>query len=84
MRNRAMRCAAKEDAARFPEPFGTDDRTLIESWDYVKIGEASHLVPVSAEFVFRSSIGRIRRVVVEYSNHRHFEAPTKLTYDKVN
>lgn len=72
----------EEDAFGFPEAYGLDWRTLVEQWDYVAIGGASHLVPMSAEFVIGDSTGRVRRVAVEYRNHRHFEAATTLTFGK--
>jgi hypothetical protein len=48
----------------------------------VKIGDATYLLPISAEFVARRSNGSAGRVLVEYKNHRHFEAATNVTFGK--
>jgi hypothetical protein len=53
-----------------------------QSWDYVKIGDATYLLPVSFEFVGRRSDGEATRVSVEYKNHRHFEAAASVTFGK--
>jgi hypothetical protein len=74
----------QEEAGGFPEHFFADRRVVEEAWDFVKIGEVSYLVPVSAEFVSRRADGVTRRTVVEYKNHRHFEASTTVTFDKDN
>jgi hypothetical protein len=72
----------QEEAAGFPEKFGKDRGTMTQSWDYVKIGDATYLLPTSAEFVARRSDGSAGRVLVEYQNHRHFEAATSVTFGK--
>lgn len=72
----------EEGCFGFPEKFGTDRSGVTESWDYVKIGDATHLLPVSAEAINRASDGASGRVVVEYKNHRHFEASTSITFGK--
>ena len=55
---------------------------MTQSWDYVKIGDATYLLPISAEFVARRLDGSAGRVRVEYKNHRHFEAATSVTFGK--
>lgn len=67
-----------EDASDFPPGFGFAERTEQVTWDYVKIGDASHLLPVRAEFLVLYASGERWRVEVEYKNHRHFEASTNL------
>jgi hypothetical protein len=72
----------QEESAGFPEKFGKDRGTMTQSWDYVRIGDATYLLPISAEFVARQSDGSAERVLVEYKNHRHFEAATSVTFGK--
>jgi hypothetical protein len=72
----------EEEAAGFPEKFVKDRGTVAQSWDYVKIGDGTYLLPISAEFVARRSDGSAGRVLVEYKNHRHFEAATSVTFGK--
>ena len=67
-------------AREFPKGFGADPYTFAMKWDYVKIGDASHLLPVSAEIFGGFVRGDLWHVVVEFKNHRHFEASTKVTY----
>lgn len=69
-----------EKAGGFPADFEFAQREEQVSWDYVKIGDASHLLPVGANFVTLYSSGARWRVDVEYKNHRHFEAATNLTF----
>jgi hypothetical protein len=69
-----------EEANEFPAEFQFAQRREEVSWDYVKIGDASHLLPVGANFVVLYSSGTRCRVEVEYKNHRHFEASTKLIF----
>jgi hypothetical protein len=72
----------EEEASGLPETYVMDRHTITESWDYVTIGGVSYLVPVSAEHIARHSDGAQRRVSVTYTNHRHFEARTKVTFDR--
>ena len=44
------------------------------SWDSVKIGDASHWLPVAADFIWHLDSSKLYRTSVEYKNHRHFEA----------
>ena len=69
-----------DEASKFPPDFEFARREEHLFWDYVKIGEASHLLPVRANFLVVYSDGTRYRVEVEYKNHRHFEASTKITF----
>jgi hypothetical protein len=70
----------EEQAGDFPADFEFAQRDEQVSWDYVKIGTESHLLPTSANFVVRYSSGARSRVEVEFKNHRHFEASTNLNF----
>jgi len=70
----------EEEATGFPENFGFTKRHLVMTWDWVKIGDASHWLPVAADFVWSYADDSLFRVAVEYRNHRHFEAASKITY----
>jgi hypothetical protein len=70
----------EEDASGFPPGFKFAERRERVTWDYVKIGEASHLLPVSATFTVLYSNGAKYRVEVQFRNHRHFEASTDVTF----
>jgi hypothetical protein len=69
-----------DQAEGFPADFEFAGREEQMFWDYVKIGENSHLLPVRANFVVAYSSGTRYRVEVEYTNHRHFEASTNVTF----
>ncbi len=69
-----------DQADGFPAEFEFAGREEHMFWDYVKIGENSHLLPVRANFLVVYSSGTQYRVEVEYKNHRHFEASTKVTF----
>jgi hypothetical protein len=64
----------------FPADFEFAGRQEHMFWDYVKIGDNSHLLPVRANFLVVYSDGTRYRVEVEYKNHRHFEASTSVTF----
>jgi hypothetical protein len=70
----------EEEAIGFPEDFGLDRHTVVESWDYVKIGDAAHLLPVRVEIVSRTADGSWARDTVEYRNHRRFEASSDVVF----
>jgi len=70
----------EEDASPFPAEFDFARRQEEVSWDSVKIGDASYLLPVAANFVVDYSSGKRWRVEVEYKNHRHFESSTDITF----
>jgi hypothetical protein len=56
-------------------------RNEIVAFEYVKIGDASYLLPVSAEFSWRYLSAKPRRIVITYKNYRHFEASTKIAFE---
>ncbi len=70
----------EEEAHEFPKDFGTDPLTDTIRWDYVKIGDESHLLPVSEEIYGGFVHADLWHVVVEYKNHRHFEASSNVTF----
>jgi hypothetical protein len=70
----------EEDAGGFPSGFKFAERRERVTWDYVRIGEASHLLPVSATFTVLYTNGVHYRVEVQFRNHRHFEASTDVTF----
>jgi hypothetical protein len=70
----------EEHASGFPAEFNLVQRTEQVSWDYVKIGDASHLLPVGADFVAQYSSGEWWHLDVRYANHRHFESSTNITF----
>src|SRR5579863_133873 len=61
----------EEEAIEFPKEFDFAYRKENVSWDFVKIGGTSYLLPVAAEFEAFYSAGNRWRVVMEYKNHRH-------------
>jgi hypothetical protein len=69
-----------EEASGFPAGFDFAQRNEEVSWDFVKIGDASHLLPVAADFVVFYSSGKRWRIEVQYKNHRHFETATDITF----
>ena len=69
-----------EEAYGFPADFELARRNEEVSWDYVKIGSATHLVPVAANFAILYASGARTRIEVEYKNHRHFEASSDITF----
>jgi hypothetical protein len=69
-----------EEASGFPPGFDLAQRNEEVSWDYVKIGDASHLLPVGANFLILYYSGIRWRIEVEYKNHRHFESSSNITF----
>lgn len=69
-----------EEASGFPAEFDFVQRKEEVSWDWVKIGDALHLLPVRADFVVLYATGDWWRVEVEYTNHRHFEAASRIAF----
>ena len=70
----------EEEESGFPAEIEFSGRKVQIFWDYVKIGEESHLLPVRASFLVRYHDGTRYRIEVEYKNHRHFEASSRITY----
>jgi hypothetical protein len=71
-----------EEIREYPKDFGADPWTQIITLDYVKIGEVSHLAPVSAEIYGGFQRGDLWHVLVEYKNHRRFEASTSIRFEE--
>jgi hypothetical protein len=61
----------EEEGIDFPAGFLFAHRKEDVSWDYVKIGDTTYLLPVAAEFDALYSSGVRWRVTLEYKNHRH-------------
>jgi hypothetical protein len=70
----------EEEATGFPRGFLFSQRNQVMTWGSVKIGDASHWLPVGADFIWRMGGGELYRTTVEYKNHRHFEAATSVTF----
>jgi hypothetical protein len=68
----------ESSATKFPKGFGADPWKNTITWDHVKIGETSYVLPVAAEVFGGFTKGDLWHVVVEYKNHRHFEASSKI------
>ena len=69
-----------EEANGFPPEIQFAQREEHVTWDYVKIGDDSHVLPLRASFLVRYYDGTRYRIEVEYRNHRHFEAQTNVTF----
>ncbi|HEY6341261.1 MAG TPA: hypothetical protein VIY49_07200 [Bryobacteraceae bacterium] len=69
-----------EDASGFPAEIEFAEREEHISWDYVKVGEESHLLPIRANFLVRYYDGTRYRIDAEFKNHRHFEASSNITF----
>jgi len=54
----------------------------VYTWDDVTIGDASHLLPVAADYVYPWPNGDSWHVTVQYKNHRHFEAATTVKFQE--
>jgi hypothetical protein len=70
----------EEEESGFPAEMEFSRRQVHIFWDYVRIGEESHLLPVRADFLVRYHDGTRYRIEVVYTNHRHFEASSHVTY----
>ena len=70
----------ENEAHEFPKGFGADPLQQTFHWDYVKIGDATHLLPIGAEIFGGFTQADLWHVVVEYKNHRHFESSTNITF----
>jgi hypothetical protein len=65
----------------FPAGYGfSAESKEVVSWDYVKIGEVSYLLPVAADYLFTYSSGDVWHIEVQYKNHRHFESSIDLKF----
>jgi hypothetical protein len=70
----------EEDARDFPTEFELAEREEHLFWDYVKVGEDSHWLPVRATCLAVYFSGTRYRFETEFRNHRHFEAATHVTF----
>jgi hypothetical protein len=70
----------EEEATGLPKGFGFVQRNQVMTWDSVKIGDASHWLPVAADFIWRTDSGQLYRTTVTYKDHRHFETATTLSF----
>ena len=71
----------EQEAHEFPKGFGADPMSQIVTWDYIQIGDVSYLLPVSMEIFGGFSGGHLWHVLVEYKNHRHFEAASSVSFE---
>ena len=71
----------EEEANGYPKGFAVQSFKQTISWDYVKIGDASYLLPVAMDFSLGFSSGDPWHISVEYKNHRRFEAATSVTFN---
>jgi hypothetical protein len=62
-----------------PDEFGRRRYEERVTWDQVKIGDETHLLPVSSELLLVNR-GPMSLSVAKYSNHRHFEASSSITF----
>jgi hypothetical protein len=69
-----------EDASGFPAEIEFAEREEHISWDYVEVGEESHLLPIRANFLVRYYDGTRYRIDAEFKNHRHFEASSNISF----
>jgi hypothetical protein len=73
------------EAREFPAGFPLSYWKWETSWDDVKIGDASYLLPVSSDLTATYSgadpyPGHMTRMKREYRNYRHFEASSDVTF----
>jgi len=61
-------------------PKWLDPSREIDTWDYMKVGDTSWLLPVAYENYSGGGFGGLWHVVVEYKNFRHFESSTDVTF----
>ncbi len=43
-----------------------------------RFGDAAYWLPVFADFIWKTPEGHLTHSMVEYKNHRHFEAQTNF------
>jgi hypothetical protein len=67
----------EQQSLEAPREIGGQNRTY--TWDYIKIGEGYCQLPVSADGYFTFPAGDEWHLVVQYKNHRRFEAATSIT-----
>ncbi len=70
----------EEEAGEFPKGFPVQSSREVTSWDYVKIGDASFLLPLTNDFFLGLAPGDLWHISVEFKNYRRFEASTDVTF----
>ena len=70
----------KQEAHEFPKGFDADAWAQTITWDYVKTGDGTYLLPVAVDMLGGFTKGELWHVTVEYKNHRHFKASTSVTF----
>ena len=65
-----------------PKAYGVERSEETVTWNFVRIENETHLLPVAFEEVIYVRSGPTRRVSAEYVNHRHFEANSSITFAK--
>ncbi len=64
----------------FPKEFWTQMVEIAGVWDYIKIGQEAYLLPVQAETLTVRRNNTMSLSVSKYTNHRHFEAFSNITF----
>ncbi len=63
-----------EKATVFPKGYVFSEMDRQAVWDNVKVGDASHLLPVSADEIVRYTSGQLEWVNLKYTNVKNYEA----------
>jgi hypothetical protein len=74
----------EQEAHEFPKGFGADAWKQTITWDYVKTGDGTYLLPVAVDMVGGFTQADLWHITVEYKNHRHFQAATNVTFHDVD
>jgi hypothetical protein len=56
--------------------------TYVFRWGDVKIGDATHLLPIAEDWTWYGPDGDTWHVTASFHNHRHFEAATNLQFEQ--
>jgi hypothetical protein len=56
--------------------------TYVFKWGEVKIGDATHLLPIALEWTWLGPNGDTWHVTASFRNHRHFEASTTFQFEE--
>jgi hypothetical protein len=70
----------EEVADDFPAGFMVVSYRASVSWAYVSIGDASQLLPATVEFLNHYASGDSWRIAITYTNQRHFQASSNITF----
>jgi hypothetical protein len=55
--------------------------TYVFRWGDVKIGDATHLLPIAEDWTWYGPEGDTWQVTASFHNHRHFEAAKNLQFE---